>query len=118
MEIVGCNCWRPKASDAWSGRRTSEAPSRNSIELNACQPDTGVDITLLPHVCSQYQRSASSASQLRKGAWPRKPTSCHYMPVAFYAAWLPRSFALSVTSDRLAALLRCIYPAETTLAPW
>ena len=34
---------------------------------------------------------------LRKGAWPRKPTSCHYMPVAFYAAWLPRSFTLPGT---------------------
>src|SRR5205809_349464 len=97
MEIVGYICWRPKASDAWPGRCTSEARSQNSIELSACQPDTGVDITLLPHVCSQYQRSASSASQLRKGAW------------------LPRSFTLSVNNDRLAALLRCIYPAETTL---
>ena len=33
--------------------------------------------------------------QLRKGAWPRKSTSCNHMPVAFYAAWLPRSFTLS-----------------------
>ena len=32
---------------------------------------------------------------LRKGAWPRKFTSCHHMPVAFYAAWLPRSFTLN-----------------------
>jgi hypothetical protein len=32
---------------------------------------------------------------LRKGAWPRKSTSCHRMPVAFYAAWLPRSFTLN-----------------------
>ena len=32
---------------------------------------------------------------LRKGAWPRKSTSCHHIPVAFYAAWLPRSFTLN-----------------------
>ena len=32
---------------------------------------------------------------LRKGAWPRKFTSCYHMPVVFYAAWLPRSFTLN-----------------------
>src|SRR2546430_10709231 len=37
-----------KSSDAWAGRRASEVRSRNSIELSACQPDTGVDITRFP----------------------------------------------------------------------
>ena len=32
---------------------------------------------------------------LRKGAWPRKSTSCYHMPVAFYPAWLSRSFTLN-----------------------
>ncbi len=36
---------------------------------------------------------------VREGAWPRKSTSCHYMPVAFYAAWLPRSFTLNALGD-------------------
>src|SRR4029077_18656848 len=38
---------------------------------------------------------------LRKGAWPRKSTSCHHIPVAFYAVWLPRSFALNALAGRL-----------------
>ena len=41
---------------------------------------------------------------LRKGAWPRKSTSCRHMPVAFYAAWLPRSFTLNALGDITAAL--------------
>ena len=40
---------------------------------------------------------------LRKGAWPRKSTSCHHMPVAFYAAWLPRSFTLNALVNITAA---------------
>ena len=40
---------------------------------------------------------------LRKGAWPRKSTSCHHMPVAFYAAWLPRSFTLNTLAKTAAS---------------
>ena len=40
---------------------------------------------------------------LRKGAWPRKSTSCHQMSVAFYAAWFPRSFTLNALVNITAA---------------
>jgi hypothetical protein len=40
---------------------------------------------------------------LRKGAWPRKSTSCHHTSVAFYAAWLPRNFTLNASVNITAA---------------
>jgi hypothetical protein len=71
---------------------TDEPPLARELFLRH-RPDLVCDpfglINYLPRRSLARRRVSN---QLRKGARPRKSTSCHHMPVAFYAAWLPRSF--------------------------
>src|SRR5437867_12182632 len=76
-------------------------PTSLADEASDAKPLLAINYLLRRLTCRKPRTKAEiprprrwKADQLRKGAWPRKPTSCHYMPVAFYAARLPRSFTL------------------------